>query len=181
MNFDFSHLDVKQEIQTALKNALPARGYDTVKVLKADPKSASELPCVGINRADDSETSQSIGDIHGDSYDAETKLYTTEQGTFFSESLELRIWHTNADERDKLYHLVKATLFAMRRDLVAKGLLNLTLRGGRDEQDNTMQHAPDVLYWSSLTFTYLNPLDIELYETVEPITSISGQLTAQEG
>lgn len=178
LNFDYSHVDVKTELVTILKAELQNKGLPTVKVLRSDPKSPAEMPCIGINRVDDTETSQSMGDVTGNDFDAVTSTYTNQFGTFFSEAVEIRIWHTNADERDKLYRLMKAIVFAYRMTLVEKGLLNITMRGGRDEQDNTMQHAPDVIYWSTITMSYLNPLDINVRETVSAITDIldNGQM-----
>lgn len=175
MSFAFSTVDVKQELVIALKRELGNLGYtgDTaIRVLKADPQTPSEIPCIGINRTDDSESDQSIADGEGTTYNALTKELTTFYGTFFSESLEIRIWHTNADERNTLYLATKSILFAIRKDLSSKGLLNLTLRGGRDEQDSTMAQAPMVLYWSTITMSYLNPLDVSSVATVDAITAV---------
>lgn len=176
MSFTFSTVDVKEELVKSLKTELPNfnyKGNNTVKVLKADPQSPSELPCIGINRIDDSESAQSIADGEGSAYNPETKTLEKFFGTFFSESMEIRVWHTNADERDKLYQVVKGILFATRTDLASKGLLNFSLRGGRDEQDSTMSQAPMVLYWSTITLSYLNPLDVSfITDGVEAITSV---------
>jgi hypothetical protein len=180
MSFTFQTVDVKSELVASLRAALISFGYtgdNNVRVIKADPQSPSEIPCIGLNRTDDSESSQSIADSEGTLYNKDTQELDTFYGTFFSESIEIRIWHTNADERDKLYLAVRATLFATRTDLVSKGLLNLTLRGGRDEQDSTMSQAPMVLYWSTITMTYLNPLDVHFMSTVAAITAVPGNVT----
>lgn len=177
MDFNFKTVDVKEELTQAFKKALPKFEFAAVKVLKADPQSQTELPCIGINRVNDDESNQSIGDSHGNSYNSDSKTYTTEQGTFFSEAIEVRVWHTNADERDKLYRVVKAVLFAYRLPLVQKGLLNISLGGGRDEQDSSMQNAPMVIYWSAITMRFLNPMDVEVYETVDTITDITVNTT----
>ena len=173
--FTFTTVDVKQELVTRLKDGLAKLGYigkGTVRVLKADPQSPTEIPCIGINRADDSESSQSIADGYGTLYDQITKENKTFYGTFFSEAQEIRIWHTNSDEREKLYLAVKALLFGMRYDLSQMGLTNFNLRSGRDEQDSTMAQAPMVLYWATLTMSYLNPLDVSFTDIVEPISDI---------
>jgi hypothetical protein len=172
LNFNYDTVDVKQEMVDAFKLALPKFNYATVKVLKADPQSPAELPCIGINRANDDETSVSMADFHGADYDATTKIYTTTQGTFFSESMEIRVWHTNADERNKLYNVVRAILFAYRQSWVAQGLINVTLRAGRDEQDSSMSQAPTVLYWSVINMMYLNPLNVDVIDTVDPISAV---------
>lgn len=172
MTFTFEHVDVKSELVEALKGALPKFNFERVKVLKADPQGAAELPCVGINRVDDSESEQSISDHADTRYDKDTQTYYTVFGTYFSESVEVRVWHTNADERDRLYRHVKAVLFAERTNLVEKGLLNISLRSGRDEQDSSMQQAPMVLYWATITMSYLNPLDVTFQEVVPAITAV---------
>lgn len=171
-DFTFESVSVKDEIQAQLKDILPKHNWATVKVLKGDPQSPAEVPCIGINRIEDSETAQSIADFNGTAYDANSKIFTTSHGSYFSESVEVRIWHTNADEREKLYKVVKASLYAMRPHLVEKGLLNVSLRSGRDEQDSSMAHAPMVLYWATITLSYLNPLDVNYSEVIEPITAI---------
>ena len=175
MSFTFNTVDVKEELVLALRAGLADfeyTGAGTIKVIKADPQTPSELPCIGLNRTDDSESDQSITDGEGTLYNKDTQELETFFGTFFSESIEVRVWHTNADERDKLYQTTKAILFAMRGDLVEKGLLNMTLRGGRDEQDSTMAQAPMVLYWSTITMSYLNPLDVSIISTVDAITAM---------
>lgn len=181
MNFNFATLDVKAEVTEAFKVELPKFGFKNVKVLKSDPQSPSELPCVGVNRANDDEANMSIADSHGNEYDTGTQTYTTQQGTFFSEAVEIRVWHTNADERDKLYRTVKGILFAYRLNWVEKGLLNVSLRGGRDEQDSSMTNAPTVMYWSVITMVYLNPLNVDITETIAAITDITdnGAMTTQ--
>lgn len=171
--YSFDYVNVKSDLAAALAKELPKFGYINVKVLTSDPATQADLPCVGINRVDDSESDQSIGDASGVSYDEETKTYVEYHGTFFSESVEIRVWHTNADERDKLYHTVKGITFAIRPDLVQKGLINLSLRGGMDEQDSSGQHAPMPLYWATITMTYLNPLAVEYKQIAEPISAVT--------
>lgn len=173
MDFDFKTVDVKEELVQALKSTLPKFNFGAVKVIKSDPQTHTEMPCIGINRISDDESNQSIGDHHGQDYNSTTKVYVTEQGTFFSEAVEVRVWHTNADKRDELYNVVKAVLFAIRLPLVQKGLINVTLGGGRDEQDSSMQNAPLVIYWSAITMRYLNPMNVEVYENVEAISDIT--------
>lgn len=172
MDFTFENVDVKEELVQMLKKSLPKYEFKNVKVLKADPQGAGELPCIGINRIDDNETEQSISDAVETRYDSVNQKHYRVFGTFFSESIEIRVWHTNANERDRLYRHSKAILFANRLPLVEKGLLNVTLRTGRDEQDSSMRQAPMVLYWSSITMSYLNPLDVTFEEDVEMITAV---------
>lgn len=174
-------VDVKSQIVQALQPELVKRGYSAIKVIKADPQSQSEIPCVGINRIDDSEDSQTLSNASGSIYDSSTSTNHEFSGTFFSEALEIRIWHTNADERDKLYRVVRAVLFAMRDDLTNLGLLNISLRSGRDEQDSSMQQAPMVLYWTTITMSYLNPLEIDFQTVVSAISAVDSNPTLTAG
>lgn len=181
MEFTFATVDVKDEIFKALRDTLPKKGLPKVKVIKADPALPSELPCIGINRASDDESEQTIADDHGTHYDPTTQVYTVYKGTFFQEAIEVRVWHTNADERDEVYRMVRTILFAHRTELVKKGLLNISLRGGRDEQDTSMQFAPKPIYWGVITMTYLNPLNVDILETVEKISGFTDAGTLQVG
>ena len=176
MVMSFETVDVKQEIHNQLTTELQKFGFGKVKVIKADPQSATEMPCIGINRVDDSESMDTIADHVENRYDKETNTYYQVYGTYFQESLEIRVWHTNADERDRLYRHVKAILFAIRLPLVEKGLLNIKLRSGKDEQDSSMAQAPMVLYWAPITMSYLNPMNVTFTELVEPITSIADRM-----
>jgi hypothetical protein len=179
-NYEFKMVDVKTEVVSKLKRELPKFNYATVKVVRADPQTASEIPCIGINRVDDSESESSIGNFDDTSMDNSLNIVYTNFGTFFRESLEVRIWHTNADERDKLYVTTKAILFALRLELTEAGLLNIELRSGRDEQDTSMQHAPMAIYWASITMSYLNPLDVTVKQNATVITGVQSNFTISE-
>ena len=170
--FTFDYVDVKQELVDALKNVLPAQDYADVKVLKADPQTQAEVPCIGINRVADDEAGTVLADtIAEPEYDPVTKIYTVHRGTYFQESVELRIWHTNADIRDKLYAITKATCLALRERLTCKGLRSITFRGGKDEQDTQMLHAPVPIYWASITLSFMAPLNINI-TSIEQIISV---------
>lgn len=180
-DFTFEYVDVKQALVDALKDQLPKMGYPTVKVIKSDPATASEIPCIGINRVDDSEDQQSIANAEGNYYDKDTQTYYETFGSYFSESMELRIWHTNADERDNLYAAMKAILLAQRLPLVQQGLLNISLRGGRDEQEVSGDQAPIAIYWSTITMSFLNPLDVTFTQTASAITAVPVTSNLQGG
>lgn len=173
MTIKYTYADVKDILVTLLKKELPKYNFSDVKVIKADPQSPAEIPCIGINRIDDNESDGSISDSRQTLYDPATEELKTFYGTFFQEAMEVRIWHTNADMREKLYLHTKVILFAARTELVEKGILNVLLRSGRDEQDTTQAQAPMAIYWSSITLSYLNPMDVELESSVAPITSIT--------
>ena len=63
-------------------------------------------------------------------------------------------------------------MLSIRPDLVNKGLMNISLRTGKDEQDTSGQNAPFPIYWSTITWNSLNPLDVTFEEIAEPITAI---------
>lgn len=171
------YIDVKHNVVTLLQEALAERGYNKIKVLKGDPRTPADIPCVGVNRAGDDEVPQSLGEDFGSEYDPATDKWTETRGTHFSETLEIRIWHSNADERDKLYALCKVLLFSIRPILTAQGVLNIVLRGGRDEQDNTF--PPHPLYWGTITMNYAVPLEVDtLWDTVRKV-DVMGYLTAE--
>lgn len=159
----YEYVDVKDKVVEWL------RANINIRVTKGDPREHVEIPCIGVNRVGDDETSQVLGD------DLETvqieEKYVHFRGTFFHESLEARIWHFNADERDKLFTQLKAQLFALRDELVALGVINITLRGGRDEQDNTF--PPQPLYWATITMSYLNPLSVQTDDVLTEIDNIN--------
>lgn len=156
----FTYINVKDIIVKRLREALETEGYADVRVLKADPRENVEIPCIGVNRAGDDERNQVIGDSFGTFKDEETGEWHKYKGTYFNETMEIRIWHKNPDDRDQLYILMKAVLFNIRDELGEKGLRNITLSGGRDEQENN--YPPHPLYWSAINMQYLNPLEVEV-------------------
>lgn len=174
----YTYVDVKEELVQALRIALAEEGYESIRVLKSDPREAAEIPCICVNRTNADETSQVLADEVDERFDEATQTWYDYKGTFFNETMEIRVWHSNADERDKLYVLTKAVLFNMRTNLVEKGLRNVKLQGGRDEQDNTF--PPHVLYWSSINMNYLNPLEVEV-EVGAPITAVDVISTLEGG
>jgi hypothetical protein len=172
-DFTYQYVDVKEESAVIFKDQLPKGGFVDVKVLKSDPFQKAELPCLAITREGDNEECNVIGDqIQAPSYNSTTMEYTVVKGTFFQEHMEYRIWHTNADERDRLYNYVKAVLLYMRERLTEKGILNIVFEGGQDEQDNTMTFASIPIYWGTITMTYLNPLNVQETSIIPPITTI---------
>lgn len=159
----YTYVDTKELIVTQLKVALLNQGtdalYENIRVMKSDPKDMAEMPCIGVNLVNGDEDGQGISDTIAETvYDQTTGLTTEYKGTYFKETIEVRVWHPNPAERDKLRIFVKQVLFGMRRDvLVPAGLLNISQRGGRDEQDNN--YAPKVIYWHAENLDYWNPLE----------------------
>lgn len=156
-----NYVNVKDELVKLLKDELIRLNLSNIRVLKSDPKDAVEIPCIGINRISDDETNQVLNDSAGFFED-----YDEVKGVYFNESYELRIWHSNAEERDKLYILLKAILIKIRKKLVEKGIGHAIIKGGRDEQENNF--PPHPLYWATLTLTVLNYMEVD--DALEPIS-----------
>lgn len=172
MNFTYETVDVKRALAAQLKEGLAAKGYQTMRVITADPATPAEVPCICVNRLSDDESNQSMGDYSGDGYDPLTKTSHVFRGTFFTEAVEVRVWHTNSDERDAIYQMVKGIMIAYRMELASKGVLDISLRGGKDEQDATMENAPFAIYWGTITMSCLNPFDVDITEIVQPISDV---------
>lgn len=94
------------------------------------------------------------------------------------EAVEVRVFHDNPDERDTLGIMVLAVLFAIREDMLKQGIRNITLSGGRDEQDNTLMSTP--LFMHSITLHYSNPLDVQVTTIVDVIEDINVLPTTEE-
>ncbi|MFS8214818.1 hypothetical protein [Paenibacillus sp. S29] len=171
---EFNSVDVKEELLQFLKT-----GFKDAKVrmnvLKSDPQTDAELPCVGINRVSDDEAAHIMGDYGGSDFDRDNLQYAEIHSTHFQESMEVRIWHTNADERERAYRILKALLMLFRPVSVQKGLLSFSMGAGKDESDFTGQVTPFPVYWSSIVITYLNPLDVQTTEHVDAISGFTSR------
>jgi hypothetical protein len=167
----FNYTNVKQCVVDALRTELDNNGYTKILVRKADAVEAGHIPCICVNRIDDSEAGQSLNDDEDPEFNETLQQWEEFKGTYFQESLEIRIWHTNADERDTLYILVKAILFSLRNSLFKLGVINIKLRGGKDEQDTALLAQP--IYWASINMDYLNPLEISAIIQPTDDTAIS--------
>ncbi|MEC0169912.1 hypothetical protein [Paenibacillus graminis] len=168
---DFNSVDVKERLLQFLKAGFQQAGV-RMNVLKSDPQTAAELPCIGINRIADGEAVHSLGDYAGSDFDKDSLEYSEVYSAYYQESMEVRIWHTNADERERVYRLLKALLMVFRPVIVEQGVRSFTVEGGKDESDFTGQVAPFPVYWASVVISYLNPLDVQVGEMAEIITNI---------
>ncbi|WP_308722499.1 hypothetical protein [Paenibacillus polysaccharolyticus] len=169
---EFNSVDVKEELLQFLKKGFKENAV-RMNVFKSDPQTETELPCVGINRVSDSEAAHILGDFGGDDFDRDALQYSEIHSTHFQESMEVRIWHTNADERERAYRVMKALLMLFRPVAVSKGLLSFGMEAGKDESDFTGQVAPFPVYWASIIISYLNPLDVQVTERVEAISGFT--------
>jgi hypothetical protein len=156
---DYQYIDVKDTLVHLIEQALIKENIKNIKVQKSDPREAADIPCICINRAGDNETDRVIGDDFGEDYDDTISTDRIYEGTSFEEAMEVRVWHTNASERDRLYIFIKVLLFSLRKVLTGLGLRNITLKGGHDEQDNTFPPVP--MYWGAITINYVIDLILE--------------------
>jgi hypothetical protein len=173
----YAYVDVKDWLVQRLKTLLHDAGYvdkTEIRVLKSDPHDATDIPCVCVNLANADETNSMLGDFAGSEVDPTLnsgaggvrRFY----GTFMAETMELRVWDLNLDERDALRVFLTAQLFGLRREMLDLGIRQMRISGGRDEQDNvTLQPHP--LYWAPFNISYLNP--IEVYEDDALISDIT--------
>jgi len=172
--YNYLYVDVKEELYQALFAEGRSSNKPQVRIFKSDPVDPAHIPCIGINRTNLNEdgNSNGIGRVaRTPTYNPTTKEYTTYSGAYMQESVEVRVFHTNPDERDKLGIFALAALYAVRSHLEQMGLANMTISGGRDEQDNNLL-GDRVLYMHTLSMHYLNPLDVTVTTIVEDIASI---------
>lgn len=92
-----------------------------------DPMDFADFPCVGINLLSDTEYVQSIGDVLGDVTDDEGTLHAG-ASTLCQQNVEVKLWSSNGDERDRLGRLLKLALFTGRGTEINPGLF-LTIDG----------------------------------------------------
>lgn len=182
--FNYLYTDVKDYIAQAVTSELQQSNYGNgaIRIFKSDPLDEQSLPAIGINMVNLDEDSSGIGlTTQPPTFDQESGLYTTYQGAYMKEIVEVRVFHTNADERDKLRIFTLAVLFAVKNDLLQMGIQNITLSGGRDEQDNTLlQSGP--LFMNSINLSYLNPLDVTVTTSATVVASVnSDPQVAQNG
>lgn len=173
--YTYDYVDVKDVIAQAITAELLQSNFGNgkIRVFKSDPLDEMSIPAIGINLINLDEDSSGLGlTTQPPDYAPTTGLYTIYQGAYMRESVEVRIFHKNADERDKLRIFALAVLFAVRNSLLQMGLMNITLSGGRDEQDNTLLQS-SALFMHSITMAYMNPLDVQIgTANVPEITSL---------
>jgi hypothetical protein len=170
---------LKDAVQDAIRMGLRyyvAKGIIDwkVKVIKSDPTGPADLPSICINRTSDREINQSLGDSFGQDRDPDNQRVLQYWGTNFKETLEIRIWTQNSDQRDLLYAITKAILFEYRPYLALKyGVVNQNITGGRDEASHVQQKG-QTLYWGVIMFEAEN--SIQRTEYVDMVTDVSTEL-----
>ncbi len=169
---DFKSIDMKEQLLQFLKQSFRAAQIK-MTVLKSDPQTSGELPCIGINRVSDSEINHTLGEYAGDTFDEDEMEYSELYGAVFQESMEVRIWHNNADERERIYRLLKALIIQFRKSAVQLGVRSFSMEAGKDESDFSGNVVPFPVYWASIVITYMNPFDVEITQHVNAITSVT--------
>ncbi len=125
----------------------------TIKVLTADPREESEIPCIVIVRNEESEINNNIGDNIEEKEDEDdtTKIITYE-GTDFSNSYNIEIWADNTDVREMIYKVCKEALFGYRKYLNTMGLAEQNI-SGKDQPGVMAEYFSNFIYMSTLTLT----------------------------
>jgi hypothetical protein len=180
--YAYQYVNMKQFIYEALLAELQSSNMDEIRVFTSDPLDQAYIPGIGINKVGLTEDSPSGGlglVSQPPTYNADTKEYTTYSGVFMQEAVEVRVFHTNADERDKLGITILAVLFAIRTELLKLGIREITLSGGRDEQDNNLMSTP--LFMHAIILHYKNPLDVQVTTLVDAIEGFDVLSALSEG
>lgn len=166
---DFSKVKIvtsesKRLIVSLLRDGMTAHGYgeDKIRVVGSDPLTESMIPCVGVNRTNDSLQGDAVGQSEVSWFDEEISKWIVQQSVYYEESLEIRVHHKNADERDRIGHLVKGILTASIPYLSSlnggPGFTNIKVGNGRDEQENNTPFGP--LFWATISLYFWNPLEV---------------------
>lgn len=165
--YSYFYVDTKDYMQVFMDYQLRTSWRQAVRVFKSDPLEEADIPCVGINVASADQDAGGIGlTSQPPTYDAVTGARTDYKGLYMRETIELRVFHTNPDERDKLRIFCLSALFAAIDGLQAQGLREMRVSGGRDEQDVEIISKP--LFMHTLTLSYLNPLTVTVTTAVAP-------------
>jgi hypothetical protein len=172
---DFAQIQIQSHASKSAIIALLKLGLDhyyglnMLKIIGSDPTLEGNIPCVAVNIASKNLQGEAIGQSEDAQYDDDPASPTYQKwlitrSTFFDEALEIRVWHTNADERDKLAPLVEGILYASLNYLAELGYTNIRLGSGRDEQAQG-NGFPMPLYWYTLVINFWNPLTVKTVST----------------
>jgi hypothetical protein len=167
---DFTQISIASNESKAVLIDLMRSGIDVkyglnkIKVVGSDPRQGGDIPCIGVNIANKAMQGDSITQSGESRYDDDPTSPTYQKwlitrSTFFEETLEIRLWHTNADERDRLGPIIDGILFASIPYLTELGFVNIQLGNGRDEADSERFAEP--MYWYTLSMRFWNPLIVE--------------------
>jgi len=170
-------LDLKKELVRIFARELIARKIQ-IKVITADPRTHGELPCLAINRVNDDEGQIGFNNIYEQEFNEATEEESPAYLALMTETIELRLWTENANQRDDIYFIMKEIAILAKQELIKKGqgLGNMRITGGRDEQD-FKTFEPYFIYWSVLNFIALNPLEVKPSVPttgVKPILGVDG-------
>jgi len=122
-----------------------------IPVLRSDPVTHKTIPAIGINKIQDNESDQFLGDQVAEFKDEFDKAHR-QYGSMWEETLEIRVWSHNSDERDYIGHVIKYILFEARTIMAQLGVVNQRIGGGQDESD-PVSYQPEVMFWTSFIFT----------------------------
>lgn len=163
-------LDVKKELVRIFKREFTARNVN-MQVLTSDPRTHEEIPSLCINRINGDEGQMGFNnllteEITGVGANAtDTMVYTG----LITETIEIRLWTENANERDDMMYLMQEIALLAKQELIKKNLGNMRITGIRDEQD-FKTFEPYFIYWGVMNFIALNQLDVR--PLVPPTTGV---------
>jgi hypothetical protein len=168
--------DLKHELVRIYQREFALRNIQ-MTVLSSDPRVHAEIPCLAINRTNDSEDNQGFNNFYEEKFntvDADNVSDDILYSGLMTETCEIRMWTENAQMRDDYYFTIKEIALLAKQELILKGLGNMRITGGRDEQD-FKTFEPYFIYWATINFVALNPLDVKrnipaIYGIIKSIT-----------
>ena len=177
-NTSFSFLDLKGAFINLLELGFAELKKDTdhysISVFRRDPifvagtqGMQNEIPCVCVNRIDDSESDQFIGETVDSS-----EVGVEQHGRFFKETFELRVWSFSAQERDDIYSKLKYIILAGKKQFIEdEGGYIVRMESGVDEADhNFLPGKP--MFWGTMHVSATNGYllnDTTPYESVSEV------------
>ena len=158
---NLSNKNLKIELVRIYQKAFKDRNIQ-MQVLTSDPRVEREIPCLAINRLSDSEDIVTMANLEDVEFadGEENNVYSA----LMSETIELRLWTQNANERDSLYTTIKEIAILAKVELGTMGCGNMRITAGRDENDFN-NFSPLFIYWATINFVAMNQM------FVRPLTS----------
>lgn len=166
---------------TALKDSGQFNlGQYKVSIIMRDPMvnttdMGKEVPCIAINRTDDSFTSRAIGDIGGEQVIMREGVAEgtgkVQYSIPFTEVFEIRVWALTPEMRNDIYIALKKIVASMVFDFEKAGLSMVRFDGGKDEADHN--YLPGIpVFWATFNLSMWNSLEFEIAEDVDIISKI---------
>lgn len=151
------HPDLKDLTFTIVTDGFAEREEaKKLTVSNADPEDWGELPMVAINLVSDTQTNSHIGSSLDDELIEEEDQVYAGMGAIFSQVVEVTLWTTNKEQRDRLGKALKEVLFVFGLGtsinpglfVTTPGVAEVRITGGQDQGivDTSQQYAPHALF-----------------------------------